>query len=271
MIKFCYRLPVVILFFVFIQESCMAVSSMKIVSLAQSLTNNLVTMGAESEIVGCTDYCRTKTKKQIVATSINVNVEKVLTLKPNLVIATDLTNKNAIKSLRNLGLNVVVYQTPKSFEEICEQYSDLGRRAGKAKEASAIIAQTKKTVNAIRAVKRNPYKMFIQIGSNPLFSVIPGTYMDELITFTGSRNIAFDMKSGSINRESVVNRNPDVIFIASMGGIGATEKKQWETFKTINAVKNRKIFIIDSDKACNPSPVSFAETLEMIVKSAYGK
>ena len=95
--------------------------------------------------------------------------------------------------------------------------------------------------------------------------------MDDYITYAGAQNIAFDFTIGSITRESVLLRNPDVIFIVSMGIIGEEEKKNWEKVKELNASKNKKIFILDSDKACTPTPVTFVETLETIINLTYWK
>jgi iron complex transport system substrate-binding protein len=114
-------------------------------------------------------------------------------------------------------------------------------------------------------------KIFIQIGANPLYTVFPNTFMDDYITYAGAQNIAFDFTIGFITRESVLLRNPDVIFIVSMGITGEEEKKNWEKVKELNASKNKKIFILDSDKACTPTPVTFIETLETIISLTYGK
>ena len=75
------------------------------------------------------------------------------------------------------------------------------------------------------------------------------------------------MTSGTITREAVLVRNPDVIFIVTMGMLGPEQKREWERYPNLSAVKNKKIIIIDSNKACTPTPVTFAEALELIVKA----
>ena len=71
--------------------------------------------------------------------------------------------------------------------------------------------------------------------------------MDDYITYAGGINIASDMKRGTITRESVLLRNPDVIVLVTMGNVSEDEKKTWEKYHYLNATKNKKIFSIDSE------------------------
>jgi len=242
-------------------------SALRIVSLAPSLTQNLQYLGAEKDLVGCTNYCITTTKKQIVATAVKVNVELVLSLKPDLVIATNMTNKGTVATLRKFGIKVVAYPMARSFEDVCSQFMDLGKRTGREAKAVEVLRKTRQKISQLKAIPHKPLKMFMQIGADPLFCVVPHTFMNDYITFAGGENIAYDLRIGSITRETVLKRNPDVIFIVTMGIMGNSQKKEWEAVKSLNATKNKKIFIVNSDKACTPSPVSFAETLEDMVKS----
>jgi iron complex transport system substrate-binding protein len=262
---FAFKYIVLFMYVGWCVNGSFAAPATRIVSLAQSLTKNLVDMGAEDNLAGCTSYCLTTQKKEIVATAVKVNVEKVISLKPDLVIATDLTPKETIETLRKFSLNVVVYSTARSFEEICSQFLDLGKRTGRSEQAMKIIRQTRQKVAKLRGMPHKSLQMFMQIGADPLFAVIPNTFMNDYITFAGAQNIAADLKMGSITRETVLSRNPDVVFIVTMGVVGMAEKSQWEAMKIMKAARNKQVYIIDSDKACMPSPVSFAETLETMV------
>jgi ABC-type Fe3+-hydroxamate transport system substrate-binding protein len=242
-----------------------AAANMRIVSLAPSLTKNLQYMGAEKDLVGCTSYCRPSQKKAVVASAVKVNVEKVISLKPDLVVATTMTSKEQLATLRKFGIKIVVYPTANSFEQICSQFLDLGKQTGRSTQAAQVIRDTRQKVAKLKALPHNRRSIFLQIGANPLFTVIPGTFMNDYITFAGASNIASDLKMGTITRETVLKRNPDIIFIVTMGIVGNAEKSQWEGVQSLNATKNNRIFVLDSDKACTPSPVSFAETLERIV------
>lgn len=244
-----------------------AAPAKRIISLSPSLTKCLQYLGDESELVGCTSYCKTTRPITVVATAIKVNVEKVVSLKPDLVVTSSMTPPETLATLKKVGINIVVFPMPHSFDEICSQFLQLGKLVDRETSARKVLATARQKVNSLKADRHAVKKIFIQLGANPLFTVIPNTFMNDYITFAGAKNIADGMTSGTITREAVLVRNPDVIFIVTMGMLGLEEQKQWETFPNLAATRHKKVFIIDSDKACTPTPVTFAETLEVIVKA----
>ncbi|MFH1753461.1 MAG: helical backbone metal receptor, partial [Candidatus Omnitrophota bacterium] len=106
----------------------------RIVSLAPSLTEEIYTFGAQESLVGRTTYCRipdTKRVIEIVGTVVEVNLEKIVSLKPDLVVATSLTELRAVEKMKLLGMNVVVFPMAKDFSELCAQMLVLGKLVGK--------------------------------------------------------------------------------------------------------------------------------------------
>jgi len=242
----------------------------RIISLAPSLTMNLYYLKVQDRLVGCTSYCEIakKDKKTIVATAVKVNLEKVVSLKPDLVIATGLTDPETLETLRKLGIKVELFQTAKSFDEICVHFLRLGKLIGKEAEANKVIAKSKADVERLKkacAGKSHP-KIFFQIGAKPIFTVLPHTFMDDFITFCGGTNIAADLTKGSMTKESVLERNPDVVIVTSMGIVGEDEKKVWESYSQLSAAKKKQIYVVDSNLACTPTPVSFVQTFETLAK-----
>lgn len=259
--------------FLLITATAQSYEIKRIVSLAPSLTKNISYLKSEDLLVGCTSYCRPTKKTNIVASAVIVNIEKVVTLKPDIVIATTITKSETIETLRKFGIRVEIYPTAHSFNEICSQFLALGKLIGREAQASIVINESRQKLKKLRKyyTDEKKLKMFIQIGANPLYTVLPNTFMDDYITFSGCRNIASDLSVGSITRENVIVKNPDVIFIVTMGIFGDGEKKAWEKLRVLNAAKNKKIFIIDSEKACSPTPVTFVETLGKIINLTYSK
>lgn len=254
---------------VLIGTDAIAQKAKRIVSLAPSITKNIYYLDAQSELVGCTNYCTEALNDniEIVATAIQVNIEKVITLKPDLVLVTTITSPETIAMLRKFNIKVEVFPTPDSFSAICEQFIRMGNLVGKSETAFEIASKSKKRVEQLSTKHpiNNNKNIFFQIGAKPLFTVLPNTFMNDYITFCGARNIAEEMKIGSITRESVITKNPDVILVVTMGITGEEEKKMWENYKGMSAADRDKIFIIDAEKACSPTPVTFVETLETIV------
>lgn len=238
----------------------------KIVSLAQSISTMLVELGVEDQIVGCTNYCPVKDAQTttVVSTAIDANVELIASLNPDILFTTSLTKPQTIETITKLGIKVINLPYPKSFDEICEQFLEIAKYIDKTEIAEKIIEDTKLKLQSLSKVKSNP-KLFFQIGANPLFTVVPNTFMNEMIIKAGGINIANELKIGSITREKVVLENPDFIFIVSMGIISNTEKENWEQFEDLSAVQKNHIYHIDSNIACTPTPANFVKSVEIVL------
>lgn len=260
----------VLFLFLFIAITVYGQDYKRIVSLAPSLTQSLYFLNAQDKIVGCTSYCEVakKDKKQIVASAVKINIEKLISVKPDLVIASGLSNVRDLETIRKFGIKVEVFQSPKSFSEICTQFSALGKIIGKENAAEKIVSECQSKVKEIetRRKAKPKTKMFFQIGANPLFAVIPNTFMADYIRILNSENIASGLTQGTVTREFVIARNPDYIFIATMGIVGENEKGTWLKFPNIKASKKKNIFIIDSEIACQPTPITFTQTVETMDK-----
>lgn len=246
----------------------------RIISLGPAITEELYILGVESRLVGCTVYCQRPPeakKKERVGTAIEVNLEKVVVLKPDLVLSTSLTNPEAKEKLKNLGIEVLDFPAAKSFGEICEQFMALGRIVGKEKEATEIINITKAKVDSLKMKTKNLPKprVFVQIGARPLVTVTGDSFVNDFIEFAGGVNVARGLKSARYSKELVIKDSPDVIIIVTMGIRGEEEKEVWQRYKTLKAVREDRIYIVDSNLLCSPTPVSFVETLEKIVKILY--
>lgn len=241
----------------------------RVVSLAPSLTKNIYYLNAQSDLVACTSYCHKAKEddKTVVASMVTVNVERIVGLKPDLVLATSITNPEYIEMLRKFNIRVEVFPTPNSFAGLCSQFVEMGKLLGKEQDAVQQVANIKKEIEELKllaATSSVNKKVFIQIGADPLYAVIPSSFMNDYILFANATNVAENLARGALSREAVIARNPDYIFVVTMGIVGEEEKKVWESFDKLNAVKNNKIFIIDSDLACTPTPPTFLQTMRLI-------
>lgn len=242
----------------------------RIISLAPSLTQNLYLLDAAPQIIGYTTYCEeaVHSNKEIVATAVKVNLEKVVSLQPDLIISTTITNPETLEQLKKFGIRVEIYPTPTSFNAICAQFIAIGELIGKKEKAQQVVRESKHQVDSLREVMSSLPKqnMFFQIGSSPLYCVPPGSFMDDFMTFANGKNIASTPGNGHINRETVAVRNPEVFFLTAMGIIGEDEKEIWMRYPEISAIKKQKIYLLDSNKSCSPTPVTFVETLDTIAQ-----
>lgn len=245
----------------------------RIVSLVPWMTKSLYLMGEQSRIVGCTSFCPVNPadKIPVVASAMSINVEKTMMLKPDLVLASSLIKPEIIDKLKNLGIKVSYQPYPKSFEEICSSFVRLGELVGQGTKARQIVSVQKERLSKLMAKvpKDKKPKVLIQIGAKPLFAAIPNTAIDDFIRFSGGTNVAAGLQSGDITREYILKQNPDVIFVVTMGIVAQEEKNIWMSYPVISATKSKKIFILDSDKTCSPTPILFVDALEEIIKQMY--
>lgn len=241
----------------------------RIVSLSPLLTENLFLLGAGERLVGDTIYCQRPEAarfKEKVGSVQELSIEKIVSLRPDLVLASNLTPRQQVAQLRELGLRVEAFDQPASFADICTHFRRLGTMLGLEKRAESIIAQAVAKVDAVRqAVHPLPKrKVFLQVGASPLFSSVTTSFTHDFIALGGGINIAGEQRSGAMKTEQVLALNPEVIIIAVMGsehGIGADEKKRWLRFTTLDAVRDQQVHLLDPDLVCSPSPLTFANTL----------
>lgn len=245
----------------------------RIVSLVPWVTKSLYLMGEQNRLAGCTSFCPVEASDRIpvVANAMDVNIEKILLLKPDVVIASSLIKPETIDNLKKLGVKVVFQPYPKSFEEICTYFVQIGELVGQGIKAKTIVSQQRDRLAQLKSkipTGKNP-RILIQIGAKPLFCAVPETFMDDFINFSGGKNIASGFKIGSITREYVLKQNPDVIFIVTMGIVAEEEKETWQNYQALSASKNKKIFILDADKTCSPTPILFVDALEEMIRLSY--
>jgi iron complex transport system substrate-binding protein len=248
----------------------------RIVSLSPAITEALYALGLENAIVGVTIYCQKPPqaqRKEKIGTLMEPDMEKIVSLKPDLVLAMSLTSSKEIQKLKNLGLQVVTFQIPQDFNLLCDFFLQLGKVVGKEKNSEQLIKEARDRVSEIaKKVASLPKpKVLIQIGSNPLFVATKKYFLNDYIRFAGGTNIFQDGGLGSVSMEEVIKKNPDIIIIATMGISGENERKTWKRFTTIEAVKENKVYIVDPDRLCSPTPVSFAGYLAEIAALLHPK
>jgi len=246
----------------------------KIVSLAPNITEILFSLGLDQEIVGVSTHCNfpEKAKRKIrVGSYISLDFEKIVSLKPDLIIATGAGNtRDMVERLERLGFPTYVI-FPKNVADVIRSIGHLGQLVGREKEGMEIIQEMKKrrerVVELTRGLPRP--RVFLQIGEAPIVTVGKNSFADDLIRLAGGANVAGNEKKmyPRFGMEEILKRSPEVILISSMNPRGNYQKvlQEWSRWKTIPAVKNGRIHLIDSDLMDRPSP-RIIEGLEEIAR-----
>lgn len=248
-------------------------SPKRIISLAPSITEILFALGLNEEIVGVTDFCdypEAALTRPRIGGFVNPNIEKIVSLKPDLIIATrDGNRMETIHRIEELRFPVFVIDS-KGLDGVMKTINSIGDIVLRQDESSKIVgdmmARKEKVVRLTRSLSKP--KVFFQIGYAPMITAGKGTLADDLIRIAGGRNISEDesvsYKPYSI--ETILSKAPEVIIISSM------ERKReyshflelWQNWKSIPAVKKKTIYLIDSNLVDRPSP-RVVEGLETIL------
>ena len=253
----------------------------RIVSMAPSSTELLFAIGLDEEIVGVTTFCNypdaAKGKAKI-GGYFNPNVEAILSLEPDLIVATpDGYSKDRVEKLDSAGAPVFLVD-PKDVDEILATMLTLGKVTGKENTAKQVVGKLRARVEAVREkVKAVPQekrpKVFYEIGHDPLITAGPGTFVDNLITDAGGINIANDVTTNwpRYSVEAVLTKEPDIIITAPH--VSSDDKTEietrtdaWKKYRTIPAVQNGRIYPVISDILLRPGPriVDGLETLHSL-------
>ena len=247
---------------------------MRIVSLSPLLTENVFLLGVGERMVGNTSYCTKPEAAKAVAkvgSVMELSIERIIGLRPDLVLAINLSPPQQVAQLERLGLRVRTFHQPESFAEMCAQFLELGALLGREQRAREIVDEAARRTEAVRTATADlpRRKVFLQVGANPLFSSVQDSFTHEYMVLGGGENIAGDRRSGAMTTEQVLALDPEVIIIAVMGsedGVGGGEKGKWERYRAMRAVRDGRVHVLDPDRVCSPSPLTFAASLEAIAR-----
>jgi len=152
----------------------------------------------------------------------------------------------------------VIY--PKNFNDILQSIGHIGQVVNRDREARGIIEGMRERSQRVIGLSRNlpRPKVFIQIGDAPMVTVGRGSFADDLIRLAGGENIAGKEKEvyPRFGMEEILKRSPEVVVISSMNPKGDYQRvlQEWTRWKTLPAVKNGRIHLMDSDLIDRPSP-----------------
>lgn len=233
----------------------------RIVSTAPSNTEILFALGLGDRVVGVTEYCdypEEAVGKEKIGGFSTVDVERVLELVPDMVLASTKTGAENIEKLEELGVTVVVLQ-PKNVAGVLEDIKLVGKLAGVEDRADSLESAMKDRIEAVQKETQDleKPKVFYVVWHDPLMSAGSGTFISDLIGMAGGANIAQDMEGyKTISLEAVVDRNPDVIIASTGPGQHSTYDFviEEELLKDVSAVKNGRVYAIDKNIVSRAGP-----------------
>lgn len=235
----------------------------RIISLAPNITEILFALDAGERVVGVTEFSNYPPEAQKlpkVGTYIKPNIERMVELSPDLVIATaDGDKEGEVKKLDSLGIPVYVIN-PTDIKGILETIREVGELIGSTDEATEFATGMEKRIRDVRErVSGFPrVRVLLELGIDPIITISSSTFQDDLIGLAGGINIAAGerVRYPRFSIEEVIVREPNVIIITSMTSVEDHGQgfKRWSRWETIPAVRDGRVYLIDSDIIDRPSP-----------------
>lgn len=248
----------------------------RVVSLAPSITEIVFALGEGHRLKGVTRHCDFPPEAQSlprVGSYVHLDLERIVALEPDLCIATrDGNPRDVVDRLEALGIPVYVVN-PGNLEAIVDACVEIGHLLNAGPKASALAEDMRARIDRVKSrvsgAKHRP-EVFLQIGIVPIVSAGSNTYIDELITTAGGKNLAGGPTPyPRFSREQVLALQPEVLLITTMtqGEQSAQAMDEWKQYTGMPAVKNNRIYIVESNIFDRPTPrlVDALETLARII------
>ncbi|MHA7835800.1 MAG: cobalamin-binding protein [Algiphilus sp.] len=233
------------------QQVALPEPAQRIVSLAPHLTENLFAIGAGAQVVGAvsfSDYPAAARDVPRVGGYSRIDLERVLALKPDLVVAWRSGNDPAqVDRIRHLGIPVYASE-PRTFEAIAETLRHLGYLSGNTADAERVASGLRDGVDSLRRqyADAEPVRVFYQVWEEPLMTVSDAHLIAQAIALCGGENIFADLDKliPRVGRESVLSADPDVIVAGGMGEDRRDWLEAWKQWPELTAVRENQLVFI---------------------------
>ncbi len=251
-------------------------SPQRIISLSPSNTEVVYALGLQDRLIGVTTYDNyppeAKDKPQVSGYS-EVDVEKIVALQPDLILADDIHKAEVVPALEKLGMKVVVLR-PGTIQQVFDNLNLLGKITGTGDKAASLVATLQQRVKAvtdkIAAGTTKPRVLYVT-WYDPIWTAGDDTMIGDLLAKAGATNIASDVSGyATITLEEAIQRNPQIIIVMSSMGVDNESLKYVNSeprFAATDAVKNKQTFEIDADIFGRTTPriVDGLETLAKLI------
>ena len=260
---------------VFVDEQGRAVKvnaePQRIISLAPSVTETLFALGLGDRVVGVTSYCDyppEAARKERVGDTLRPNMEKIVALKPDLVIASTASQlEQFVRRLDELGIPIYV-SNPRGIDDVLASIERIGEITG-ARERSvelsgALRARIDATERRVSTLEK-PKVLFI-LGTEPLITAGAASFVTDLIRRAGGKSISEDAPGDypQYSLETAIAKQPEVIFLQ------AGESALPSRLKQTPAAESGRVYHLNDDLLLRPGP-RIVDGLEQMAAKIHGE
>jgi iron complex transport system substrate-binding protein len=233
----------------------------RLISLSPTITESIFAIGQGSKLVGRTTYCdypAAASKVAAVGSITNPSLEKIVELKPDLVLVSNLTNIDTIKKLEELKIKVLYMKNEESFNGVYATLKTLGNATNSVTGANRIITSIKYRISTItekvKKSKKKPSVYYVVgFGQYGDYTATGDTFISNMIGMAGGTNAAADGTKWKYSLEKLIEKNPDILICSKFYD---TKKGLMEAagYKDLKAVKSGKLIEIDENFISRQGP-----------------
>ncbi len=248
--------------------------TLKVATLCPSITEIIYAIGAENSLVANSRYCRfppDAENKPKIGGMFDADYEKILILKPDLLILPNLNNDALLKKLQTLKFKCFLLHK-ESLYNIPKDIILLGELLGKESQAKIL---SEKITDFIEAQKKSSYKIKKSLVMFGKMSAGKTSYVGQALEACGLENISQSRNAWPVlSREFIIAANPEILIIEKKSDDDEdkiiAEYNADSVWKNTAAVKNKRIYFLDSDLVSIPGPriLQVMQKISEIAKSA---
>lgn len=227
----------------------------RVITLSPSATEMAYAAGMGDNIVGVSanaDYPENAKNIEHIANWQGINIERILLLKPDLVIAWQGGNpQRPLDQLKALGIPII-YTDPQSINDIADDLVMLSNYSVHPDIALKNAENLRQQYQSLQQqyASNTPKKVFIQFGMQPLFTTSNSTLQNHIVALCGGENIFANsaVTWPQVSREQVLTKKPDVIIFSSQTSDISAVEQFWQPQLTV------PIITVDEDSFSRPAP-----------------
>ena len=188
----------------------------RVVSLSPALTDTVIFCSSQEKLVGITSYCTPVKGAQRVGGIVNPSLERILSLRPDLVVASTLTSFHIIKRLKERNIKVLTFRLL-SLEDIKTTIQTIGYALGKDGKMCRKLfeRQIGKEIKRLTPCLKGK-KVVIIFSTKPLYCAGKGSYLGEILSLAGAKVVP-DRAYTPISPEFLISEKPSLVVIAEEG------------------------------------------------------
>lgn len=232
----------------------------RVISLNPSITSIVVALGAGGSLVGVDDFSARQEPAVAglprVGGLYDPSLEAVVALSPDLVALVPSAQQRDFRARLSAAGIPTLEVDPTTFEEVLVSIETVGRRVGKADAAALRVAEIRRARSEVEAAARRHSRpsAVLVLQRDPLFVVGEGSFIDEMLSAAGARNLAAGL-GGPYPRAGVewlVASRPEVILDAASDPEPAAS--YWKRWPSLPAVGAGRVVAIDPALVTLPGP-----------------